>query len=250
MPQPSEPPVTLERTLEEIWPPFGLRIESPRLELRVVRETDFPAYVAAASSGVTHTTRNPFRQAWNEKDPEALIKASLPFLWSTRSAVSPEHWHLAFGVFLKDSGDGTSTAGQPGPGQPGRGQPAELIGMQDCYAHDWPILRTVSSGSWLRADRQGQGLGTEARAAMLLWAFDHFGAEYAESGAYTWNERSRRVSESLGYFTSGTQRVPDAHGVEPEWEHLFRLPKNDLLRPGFQIQVTGNAELKRFFGDD
>lgn len=241
MPQPSEPPVTLERTLEEIWPPFDLRIESPRLELRVVRETDFPAYVAAASSGVTHTSRNPFRQAWNEKDPESLIKASLPFLWSTRSAITPEHWHLAFGVFLKDAS---------GSGSLGDGAPAELIGVQDCYAHDWPILRTVSSGSWLRADRQGQGLGTEARAAMLLWAFDHFGAEYAESGAYTWNERSRRVSESLGYFTSGTQRVPDAHGVEPEWEHLFRLPKNDLLRPAFQIRVTGNAELKSFFGDD
>lgn len=241
MPQPSETPVTPLRSLEEIWPPFGLRIESPRLVLRVVRETDFPAYVAAASSGVTQTSRNPFRQAWNEGDPQSLIKTSLPFLWSTRSAIGPDHWHLAFGVFLKDAERAEGVGVQ---------ESGELIGMQDCYAHDWPILRTVSSGSWLRADRQGQGLGTEARAAMLLWAFDHFGAEYAESGAYTWNERSRRVSESLGYFTSGTQRVPDAHGAEPEWEYLFRLPKNDLLRPPWQIQVTGNDALKSFLGHD
>lgn len=246
MSQPSEPPVTPARTLEELWPPFGLRISSPRLELRVVRETDFCAYADAAASGVTQTSRNPFRFAWNEKSPEELVKASLPFLWSTRSAIGPDHWHLALGVFLKSP----SGSASPEEATPGEAAPGELIGMQDCYAHDWSILRTISSGSWLRADRQGQGLGTEARAAMLLWAFDHFGAEYAESGAYTWNERSRRVSESLGYFTSGTQRVPDAHGAEPEWEYLFRLPKNDLLRPPWQIQVTGNDALKSFLGHD
>ncbi|GAB3848831.1 hypothetical protein [Nesterenkonia populi] len=37
------------QTLEEIWPVFGLRIESPRLVLRVLREADFPQYLAAAS---------------------------------------------------------------------------------------------------------------------------------------------------------------------------------------------------------
>lgn len=245
MPQPSDHPVTPgpypAPGLEELWPPFGLRINSPRLELRVVRETDFPAYVAAAASGVTHTSRNPFRYAWNEQAPEELVKGSLPFLWSTRSKIGPDHWYLMFGVFLKTPGtlggaeDGVST---------------ELIGMQDCYAEDWTILRTVSSGSWLRADRQGQGLGSEARAAMLLWAFDHFGAEYAESGAYDWNERSRRVSAALGYSTSGVRRVTDAHGETPEWEYMFRLPKSDLLRPPWKVQVTGNERLRGFFGND
>ncbi|MGJ9372453.1 GNAT family N-acetyltransferase [Nesterenkonia sp. CF4.4] len=241
MPQPSDHSVTPARTLEELWPPFGLFIESPRLVMRVVREADFPAYAAAAASGVTHTSRNPFRHPWNEKGPEDLVKGSLPFLWSTRSAIGPDHWHLALGVFLKVADDARGGAAE---------ESGTLIGMQDCYAQDWTVLRTISSGSWLRADRQGEGVGTEARAAMLLWAFDHFGAEYAESGAYTWNERSRRVSETLGYFTSGTRRVPDAHGEKPEWEHMFRLPKNDLLRPRWQIQVTGNDALKSFYGHD
>jgi len=31
---------------------------------------------------------------------------------------------------------------------------------------------------------------------------------------------------------------------------MFRLPKNDLLRPSWQIQVTGNDELKSFYGHD
>ena len=241
MPQPSDHLVTPSKTLEELWPPFGLCIESPRLQLRVVRETDFPAYVAAATSGVTHTSRNPFRHPWNELGPEELVKGSLPWLWSSRSAIGPDRWSLMLGVFLKSPTDTDESADE---------MSGELIGMQDCYAKDWTVLRTIGSGSWLRADQQGQGLGTEARAAMLLWAFDHFGAAYAESGAYTWNERSRRVSETLGYFTSGTRRVPDAHGQQPEWEYMFRLPKNDLLRPSWQIQVTGNDELRSFYGHD
>lgn len=233
MPQPSESPETPALTLEELWPPFGLRIESPRLELRVLRETDFPAYAAAASSAVIQTSRSPLRHAGSQQLPEDRVRESLPRLWSTRSAIGPDQWCLMLGVFLKDGVD------------PERGQ---LIGMQDCAAEEWSVLRTLSSGSWLRAEQQEQGLDTEARAAMLLWAFDHFGAEYAESGAYTWDERSRRVAETLGCFTAGTRRVPDSRAGKPEWEHMFRLSKNDLLRPSWQIQVTGNERLRSFFG--
>lgn len=251
MPQPSERPVIPARTLEELWPPFGLRIESPRLELRVVRETDFPAYVAAAAAGVTRTSRNPSRHVWHEKGSGGLVKGALPWLWSTRSAIGPDRWCLTLGVFRKRSQSPESrqsTAGPEIPDDAGTEGHGELIGMQDCCADDWSVLHTISSGSWLRADLQRQGLGTEAHAAMLLWAFDHFGAEYAESGAYTWNERSRRVSETLGYFTAGTRRVPDPQRENPEWEHMFRLSKNDLLRPPWQIRVAGNDQLKSFFG--
>ncbi|MCH8563382.1 GNAT family N-acetyltransferase [Nesterenkonia sp. LB17] len=241
MPQPSERPLTPALTLEELWPPFGLRIQSARIELRVVRETDFPAYVDAATSGVTQTSRNPFRHARNEQEAAGLPKSALPRLWSTRSEIGPDQWSLMLGIFLKGAGSAEGCLTQ---------EPGELIGMRDCRAEDWSVLRTIGSGSWLRADRQGQGLGTEAHAAMLLWAFDHFGAEYAESGASTWDERSRRVAETLGYFTAGTRRVPDAHGEKSEWEHMFRLPKNDLLRPPWQIQVTGNDRLRGFFGHD
>lgn len=231
-------------SLEELWPPFGLRIDTPRLALRVVRETDFPQYLAAASSGVTHTDRNPFAHAWNEKSPQELVRASLPWLWSSRAEIGPESWMLMFGVFLKP--DGGAAAGGTGPGGVVRSG-ERLIGMQDCSAAQWSVLQTITSGSWLRSDVQGRGYGREMRAGMVMWAVDHFGAQYAESGAYEWNERSRRVSLGLGYEVSGRRRVTDAHGQSPEWEDQFRLAAEDLVRPEWSVQVAGSERLREFF---
>ncbi|WP_147104217.1 GNAT family N-acetyltransferase [Nesterenkonia populi] len=217
------------QTLEEIWPAFGLRIESPRLVLRVLREADFPQYLAAASSGVTHTEQNPFSAPWNEKPPAEMARNSLPFIWSTRGLVTAEHWHLPLGVFLKD-GD------TEGP----------VIGMQDVFAKDWAVLRTVGSGSWLRADHHGHGYGTEMRAMMLAWVFDHFGAEYAESDAYEWNTASRRVSEKLGYTPCGSRRAPDAHRRSAEQLDLFRLSPEDFQKPEWPVEVEGSDRLRAF----
>lgn len=236
-------------SLEQVWPPFGLRIESPRLALRQVRESDFSVYLAAASSGVTHTDRSPFTVAWSDNPPEQLARTSLPWLWSKRGEVGPDTWYLMLGIFLKDDGDMDSDDAPYGDTDGVVGHGERLIGMQDVSATAWPVLRTVTSGSWLRTDHQGQGYGKEARAAMLLWAFDHFGAEYAESGAYDWNERSRRVSESLGYAQSGVRRVVDAHGKEPEWEVQYRLSREGLRRPNWTVQVQGSNRLQTFFGE-
>ncbi|WP_261624235.1 GNAT family N-acetyltransferase [Nesterenkonia marinintestina] len=227
--------------LEEIWPPFGLRIESPRLVLRVVRETDFPQYVAAATSGVVRTDRNPFVSPWNEQSPEELVRSSLPWLWSTRGRIGPDDWYLMFGVFRK--------MGPEGPASEGSGS-ERLIGMQDCSASHWRTLRQISSGSWLRADEQGCGYGREMRAAMLLWAFDHFDAHCAVSGAYQWNEASQRVSRGLGYRVSGTGRVVDAHGGV-EIEDRFELLSAELIRPDWDVEVAGSRRLRSFFeGED
>lgn len=218
-------------TLEEVWPPFGLRVESPRLILRQVRETDFPQYLAAATSGIKNTDRSPFISPWDENVPEDMAKNSLSWLWSRRASIGPNSWYLMLAVFSKtdDGGEGP------------------LIGMQDVFAENWQLMRAVSSASWLRADQQGKGLGKEQRAAMLIWAFDHFGAEYAESGAFEWNKASLRVSESLGYFQAGTKRVPDAYGKSAEWEYQLRLVKNDFVRPPWTVTVEGNDRLKDFF---
>jgi RimJ/RimL family protein N-acetyltransferase len=217
-------------TLADVWPPFGLRIESPRLVLRQVRETDFPAYVAAASSGIMTSGRNSFASPWDENSPEDIAKNSLTWLWSKRPAIGPDSWYFMLAVFSRND-----------DGSEGR-----LIGMQDAWAEKYRVLRTVESASWLRADAQGQGYGKEQRAAMLLWAFDHFGAEFAESGAFDWNEPSKRVSEALGYFQCGTHRVTDAYGKQPEWEIQYRMAKNDFMRPSWTVKVEGNELLRDF----
>ncbi|WP_300344394.1 GNAT family protein [Nesterenkonia sp.] len=218
-------------TLEEVWPPFGLRIESPRLVLRQLRETDFPAYLAAASSGVRNSQKCPFISPWDENSPEEMARNSLTWVYSRRASIGPDSWFLMLAVFEKDDDGGEG----------------RLIGMQDVSADRWQVLRTVVTGSWMRRDAQGQGYGKEMRAAMLMWAFDHFGAQYAESGAYEWNEPSKRVSQSLGYFVSGTKRVADAYGEQAEWELQFRMAADDFLRPPWTVTVKGSDRLKSFY---
>ena len=77
------------------------------------------------------------------------------------------------------------------------------IGIQELRATGFPTLRTVETGSWLGRAFQGQGIGTEMRAAVLALAFDGLGAEVASSGAMDGNAASRRVSEKLGYEPNG-----------------------------------------------
>jgi RimJ/RimL family protein N-acetyltransferase len=74
---------------------------------------------------------------------------------------------------------------------------SQLIGVQQILAEEFPVLRTVSTSSWLGSAFQGIGLGTEMRAAVLSFGFDALGAEAAISGAYTYSLGSIRVSEKL-----------------------------------------------------
>ena len=68
------------------------------------------------------------------------------------------------------------------------------------------MLREVSTGSWLGQRYQGQGLGTEMRAAVLHLAFTGLGAEFATSNTFTDNAASLGVSRKLGYLPDGIQR--------------------------------------------
>ncbi len=74
----------------------------------------------------------------------------------------------------------------------------------------WPLpgLRLRAGRLELRlpdAD-QGQGMGTEMRAAVLALAFDGLGAEFALSGAFVDNAASLAVSRKLGYADDGIER--------------------------------------------
>jgi RimJ/RimL family protein N-acetyltransferase len=61
----------------------------------------------------------------------------------------------------------------------------------------------VKTGSWLGLGFQGQGIGTEMRAAILHLIFAGLDARVAYSAAWHDNERSLRVSRSFGYVENG-----------------------------------------------
>jgi hypothetical protein len=50
-------------TLSDVWPLFGLKIISPRLELRLVRDEDLPGVIDAALAGIHDPAVMPFAGA-------------------------------------------------------------------------------------------------------------------------------------------------------------------------------------------
>ncbi|WEG10556.1 GNAT family protein [Microbacterium horticulturae] len=202
--------------LADVWPLFALELETPRVLMRPVRDEDLPGLAQAALDGVHDPGRTPFGVPWTDAPPEDLVRNLATFQWSLRERVSPQSWVVPFGVHV----DG------------------RIVGCQDLSAHDFANRRTVQSGSWLTQSAQGKGIGTEMRAALLLFAFDTLGAEWAESSAADWNAASLAVSRKLGYTPNGTTRVSPRPG-EPVDELRVRLAKDSFVRPGWRLKARG-----------
>src|SRR5215212_9269235 len=81
------------------WPFFGLRITTPRLELRIPDDEDLSALFEAALAGIHPADEMPFGIPWTDglKEPGALTRF-LAFHWSSRGELAPEKWSLPFAV--------------------------------------------------------------------------------------------------------------------------------------------------------
>ncbi len=211
--------------LVAIWPLFGLTLRTPRLMLTPVRDEHLPGIVAAELSGIHDPDEMPFDTAWSAAPPDELVPNTLRHLWTARAATRPDHWELTFAVLV----DG------------------EPIGLQDLRADGFAVTRTVGTGSWLRRSRQGAGLGTEMRAGMLMFAFDHLGAVRAQSAAFADNPRSQRVSAKLGYVANGSRWLPRRPGECAESRELLVTPET-FVRPDWAVEVTGLAACRPSLG--
>jgi RimJ/RimL family protein N-acetyltransferase len=170
--------------ITEYWPLFGLRLRTPRLELRVPNLDDLARLAALAATGVHPPDRQPFVVPWTDGTPLERARGTLQFQWSQWGRWSPREWSLHF-VTVADG---------------------QVIGTQALGARDFAVLREVGTGSWLGLEHQGKGYGTEMRAAVLDLAFAGLGADSATSEAFADNDASYGVSRRLGYLDDGTAR--------------------------------------------
>ncbi|GAA1496317.1 GNAT family N-acetyltransferase [Paeniglutamicibacter kerguelensis] len=213
--------------LTDVWPLFGLKISSPRLELRLVQDEDLPGIIEAALSGIHDPAAMPFSTPWTDAPKEELMRSTARHQWHVRSGIAPDNWTLNLVV---------SHEGTP-------------IGMQDIGARDFSIRKTVTTGSWLSSRYQGLGFGKEMRAAVLLFAFDHLGAEVAESSAAVWNHSSLGVSRSLGYVQGSVKRVVTRPGELAEQQEVS-VTSAEFKRPDWTVVVTGlEAARKELLGN-
>jgi RimJ/RimL family protein N-acetyltransferase len=166
------------------WPLFGLRLRTPRLELRVPDLDDLAQLAAVAAAGVHDPEYQPFVVPWTEGTPQERARNTLQWQWSMWGRWSPDDWSLQF-VTVADG---------------------RVVGTQAIDGKDFAVLREVSTGSWLGRVHHGRGIGTEMRAAVLELAFAGLDAEFATSEAFADNAASYGVSRKLGYRDDGTER--------------------------------------------
>jgi RimJ/RimL family protein N-acetyltransferase len=167
------------------WPLYGLRLRTPRLELRLPDPEDLCALADAAAAGVHDPEVQPFAQPWTDVEPADRARGVLQWHWHLLGKWSPQDWALQ----LVTVADGT------------------VIGSQGVEGRDFAILRGVQTGSWLGQAWHGRGYGTEMRAAVLHLAFEGLGAWDARSEAFEDNHASYGVSRRLGYTDDGVERL-------------------------------------------
>jgi RimJ/RimL family protein N-acetyltransferase len=204
-----------------VEPLSGLRLRTPRLELRLPDAAELEELYEVAAAGIHPPEEMPFGFAWTDNlEHDGFID----FHRHLRESWRPESWKVDLGVWA----DGA------------------LVGVQGFGADGFAESRTIGTGSWLGARYQGRGIGTEMRAAVIELAFRHLGAEAVTSGAFVANPASRRVSEKLGYRVVGHETMSPRGKPEPHV--LLRLERADWAGPSFPMEIEGAEPSLPLFG--
>jgi RimJ/RimL family protein N-acetyltransferase len=197
--------------LVDHFPLLGLRLTTPRLELRLPSNEELAALAELAADGIHPPEVMPFFVPWTDRPPAEVARGVIQHHWLRLGNWTPESWSLNLSVFH----DGV------------------VVGQQTIGARDLVLTRQVHTGSWLGQRHQGVGIGTEMRAAVLDLAFAGLGAEEAVSGAFEHNQASQAVSRKLGYQPDGINRhaIRGAVSIErrlrltrPAWEQHRTVP--------------------------
>lgn len=187
--------------LVDHFPLVGLRLTTPRLELRLPSDEELAALADLAAGGIHPPDVMPFLVPWTDRPPAEVARGVIQHHWLRLGGWTPQDWSLNLTVFHAGA----------------------VVGLQNIGARDLAITRQVRTGSWLGQRHQGLGIGTEMRAAVLHLAFAGLGAEEAVSGAFEHNVASQAVSRKLGYQPDGINRHAVRGAVTIE--HRLRLTR-------------------------
>ncbi|MCU1488149.1 MAG: N-acetyltransferase [Actinomycetia bacterium] len=200
------------------WPLFGLRVVTPRLELRYIDDELARSLAELAIDGVHAADAMPFSIPWTRQPPDVMRVEYPKHVWANRATFTVEDWKLNLAVMV----DG------------------EPVGVQDAFAKQFALTRQFETGSWLGLRHQGRGIGTEMRAAILHLGFEGLGAARATTGAWDDNPSSQAVTRKLGYTDNGWSfevregarvRMLRFAMLRDEWE---RQRRDDIVIEGLE----------------
>ncbi len=210
----------------ELWPAFGLAIQTPRLLLRLPRESEL-CELAGAARVIAAPGEPQLQLPWMYDPSPGMERQFLQRHWRALAHWKPDSWHLLLAIYRDD----------------------RPIGIQDMWANDFARVRSVGTGSWVTRGEQGHGYGTEARAAVLELAFGQLGAEEARTEYLDGNRASEKVSRKLGYTDNGQHLVHrDDTGRMTEYRLRLDRPGWEKTRYDIPCQITGIDACRSMFG--
>jgi RimJ/RimL family protein N-acetyltransferase len=213
-------------SVADLWPVFGLFIQTPRLRLRLPREHDLPE-LAQAARVIAAPGEAQLHLPWMYQPSPEMERQFLQRYWRALAHWKPGSWHLPLAVYLD----------------------RRPVGVQDMWADDFARVRSVGTGSWITRTEQGHGYGTEARQAVLELAFGHLGAEEACTEYLDGNHASEQVSRKLGYTGNGQHLVyRDDTGLTAEYRRRLDRQTWQASRDGSPCTITGLAPCLAMFG--
>jgi RimJ/RimL family protein N-acetyltransferase len=207
------------------WPLFDLRIRTEHLVLRLPTDQDLLGLLELARAGIHPPNEMPFGVAWTDATGAAFDRGFLQHHWAARGSWSVEDWRLNLMVEAD----------------------SRAIGSQSVWGREFPVHRTVDTGSWLGRGYQGRGLGKEMRTAVLAFAFDGLGARAATSSAFLDNAASNAVSRSLGYAEDGRGALAP-RGVSRETQRFRITEELWRSRPRPRVEIEGLDACRELFG--
>ena len=211
--------------MTEYWPLRGLRVRTPRLELRYPDPGELDALAHLAAEGVHDPDFMPFSVPWTDGEPAERGRSVLQWFWRQAGMFTPDSWNLGLVTVVGD----------------------RVVGTQAIEAGQFPVLREAETGSWLGLRYQGRGIGTEMRHAIVHLAFAGLGAEYVLSAAFEDNAPSQAVSRKVGYAEDGIRR--HVRRDKPGTLIRFRLSRADWeRRRRDDIEITGLEPCLPLFG--
>lgn len=205
------------------WPLFDLRLTTPGLTLRPMREADLATLADLLPEDVELHPGATRYDADDHLSRGIIVHQSS---WRAWGDWRPEAWRLPFAVTAAD----------------------EFIGVQELEGTNFPVLRTVDSSSFLIPSARGRGWGKQMRRAVLALAFGPLGAQAAITSAWHDNHASLGVSRALGYQPNGESL--DLRGDRADVMVHLRLRRADWLAADHAdgITVTGFEPCRPLFG--
>jgi RimJ/RimL family protein N-acetyltransferase len=211
---------------DSYWPLFDLRLSIADLELRPMTENDARAVADVMPLDFKLDPRLP---EYGITEPRAARAANLfQAYWRSMAEWRPQSWSVQFVVRRRD----------------------QIVAVQELEGPDFDPLRTVETASWVMTEERGHGVGKAMRVAVLALAFDHLGAEAAETEAWPANQASLGVSRALSYVDNGVYRHREDDGPGSADMVRMRMPRAvwEQRHRDHGVVVAGFAECRHLFG--